>query len=65
MEYREFNSIVESQITGNCVKVFKNGPSKICGRVKFMSKQTISLPIFRKLSSKNFTWSILECLDPY
>ena len=31
------------------VKVFKNGPSKICGR------QTL----------KNFTWPILEYLDPY
>ena len=30
-------------------KVFKNGPSKICG----------------KQPSKNFTWSILECLDPF
>ena len=29
--------------------VFKNGPSKICGRV----------------SLKNFTWFILEYLDPY
>ena len=32
-----------------CVKVFKNGPSKICGRQPF----------------KNVTWSILEYLDPY
>ena len=31
------------------VKVFKNGTSKICGRQ----------------SLKNFTWSILEYLDPY
>ena len=31
------------------VKVFKNGPSKICGRQ----------------SLKNFTWSILEYFDPY
>ena len=28
-------------------KVFKNGPSKICGRQPL----------------KNFTWSIIECLD--
>ena len=32
-----------------CVKVFKNGPSKICGRHPL----------------KNFTLSILEYLDPY
>ena len=31
------------------VKVFKNGPSKICGR------QTL----------KNFNWSILEYFDPF
>ena len=30
------------------VKVFKNGPSKICGRQPL----------------KDFTWSILEYLDP-
>ena len=30
------------------IKVFKNGPSKICGRQ----------------SLKNFTWSIVEYLDP-
>ena len=30
-------------------KVFKNGPSKICGRPPL----------------KNFTWSIFEYLDPY
>ena len=31
------------------MKVFKNGPGKICGRQ----------------SLKNFTWSILEYFDPY
>ena len=32
-----------------CVKVFTNGPCKICGRHPL----------------KSFTWSILECVDPY
>ena len=32
-----------------CVKVFKNKPSKICGRQ----------------SLKNFTWSILEYFEPF
>ena len=48
-------------------KVFKNGPSKIYGRQPFKSlkryslpQQTISLQIFSRLSSTNFTWSILE-----
>ena len=51
------------------VKVFKNGKSKICGRQPSkilrrydLSKQTISLKIFKRLST-NFTWSILEYLD--
>ena len=52
--------------------VFKNGPSKICGRQPLknlkwygLSKQTISLQIFKWLFCRNFTWSILEYLDPY
>ena len=36
------------------VKVFKNGPSKISG------KQPL-----KRLSSPNFTWSILKYLDPF
>ena len=28
-------------------------------------RQTLSLQIFWRLSSTNFTWSILECLDSY
>ena len=40
-------------------KVFKDGPSNI------MLRQTISLQIFWRLSSTNFTWSILEYLDAY
>ena len=43
------------------VTVFKNGPSKICGRQPLkhfkwygLPKQTISLQIFYRLSSKNF-----------
>ena len=54
------------------LKVFKNGPSKICGRRSLknlkwygLPKQTISLQIFKRLSSANFTWSILEYLDRY
>ena len=53
-------------------KVFKNGPSKICGRQRYedlkwygLLRQTISLQIFKKLSSSNFTWSILEYFFPY
>ena len=48
-------------------KVFKNRPSKICARQPLKSlkghgvfKPTISLQIFWRLSSTNFTWSILE-----
>ena len=54
------------------VKVFKNGPSKTCGRqpLKNMKRcgllrQTISLQIFQRLSSANFAWSILEYFYPY
>ena len=35
-------------------KVFKNGPSKICGKQPF-----------ERLSYTNFTWSILEYFVPY
>ena len=49
-------------------KVFKSGPSKICGRYPLkilkgycLLKQTISLQIFKRLSSTNFTWSIPIC----
>ena len=48
-------------------KVFKNGPSKICGRQPFkhlkgygLLKQTLILQIFKRPPSTNFTWSILE-----
>ena len=51
-------------------KVFKNGPSEICGRQLLMTvivllKHTISLQFFKRLSSTNFTWSILEYFVPY
>ena len=46
-------------------KVFKNGPSKICGRHPLkklkgygLLKRTISLLFFKRFSSTNFTWSI-------
>ena len=52
-------------------KVFKNGPSKICGRKPLenlkwydLLKQTISLQRFWRLSYTNFTWSILEYFFP-
>ena len=55
----------------NWVRVFRNGPSKISGRQPFknlkwygLPRQTISLQMFKRLSSTNFTWSILEYLDP-
>ena len=53
-------------------KAFKSGPSKICGRQRLQNlkgyallKQTMSLQIFQRLSSTNFTWSTLEYLDSY
>ena len=46
-------------------KVFKDGPSKFCGRKplkKFkghgLLRHTISLQIFQRFSSTNYTWSI-------
>ena len=53
-------------------KVFKNGPSKICERQSLKNlkgygllKQIISLNIFWRLSSINFTWPILEFFAPF
>ena len=53
-------------------KIFKNGPSKICGRQPLKSlkgngllRQTIPPQIFYRLSSTNFTWSILEYSVPF
>ena len=53
-------------------KVFKNGPSKIVedSLSKIWSdygllKQTISLQLFQRLSSKNSIWSILEYFVRY
>ena len=45
------------------VKVFKNGPLKICRRQPNLFRQTVSLQNFKRLSSANFTLSILEYLD--
>ena len=51
-------------------KVFKNGPSKICGsqplkNLKWFGllRKIISLQTFYRLSSTNFTWPIFEYLD--
>ena len=62
-------SICKSNIWG---KVFKNGRKKICGRQPLKNfksygllRQRISLQIFKRLSSTNFTWSILEYFAPY
>ena len=44
-------------------KVFKNGPSKICGRQSLTN--LLSLQIFYRLSSTSFTWSILDYFAPY
>ena len=48
-------------------KVFQNGPSKISGRQPLKNlkdygllKQTMPLQIFQRVSSTNFTWSVLE-----
>ena len=52
------------------VKVFKNGPRKICGRQPLKNVkgygllQAVPLQNFKRLYSANFTWSILEYLDP-
>ena len=53
-------------------KVFKNGPIEICRRQPLKNlnnngplKNTISLQIFKRLSSTNFTCSILEYFVPY
>ena len=44
-------------------KVFKNRPSKICGRRPLKKLKWSGLP--RQTISTNSTWSILEYLDPY
>ena len=53
-------------------KVFKNRLNKFCGRQPLKNlkgygllKQTISLQIFLRLSSTNFTLSILEYFVPF
>ena len=46
------------------VKVFKNGPSKICGRQLLKIWSDMVCLSKSKLSPTNFTWSILEYLDP-
>ena len=55
-----------------CDSVFKNGPSKICGKQPSkklkrygLFKQTISHQIFLKLYSTNFSWSIVEYIVQY
>ena len=48
-------------------KVFKNGPSEICERQPLKNLKGYGLPIFqifKRLSSTNFTWSILEYFVP-
>ena len=60
------------KIRYNEEKVFKIGSSEICERRQPLKelqwhgllKHTISLQIFQKLSSANFTWSILEYFFP-
>ena len=46
------------------VKVFKNGPSKICGRQSLRNLKWLWCAEAQRLSSTNFTWSILEYLHP-
>ena len=45
------------------VKVFKNGPSKICGRQSL--KNLFKLQTFERLPSANSTWSIIDYHDLY
>ena len=46
------------------VKVFKNEPSKICGRQPLKNLKCNAMQIFQRLSFTNFTWCILEYPDP-
>ena len=48
-------------------KVFKNGPSKICGRQPSKNVKGYGLlkQIFLRLTCTNFTWSIFEYFLPY
>ena len=43
-------------------KVFKKGPSKICGRQPLKNFKNL---VCLRLSSTNLTWSILEYFAPY
>ena len=53
-----------------CDKVFKNGPSEICGRQPLKNLKWYDLwydipsIFFRRLPSTNFTWFILEYFVP-
>ena len=50
------------------VKVFKNGPSKVCGRQPWKNLKRCGRPLqilHFIWSSTNFTWFIFEHLDPY
>ena len=56
--------------TSHCVIIwvtaFKNRPSKICRRQTLKNLSRLShLKFFKCLSSTNFSWSILEYLDPH
>ena len=46
-------------------KVFKSGPSKICGRQPLKNLKGYGADHFKRLSSTDFTWSTLEYLVPF
>ena len=58
------NNEVRSSKINMWSNVFKNGSSKICGRKPLKVLQTISIQINKRLSSTNFTWSVLEYFVP-
>ena len=70
-EFESRNSIRSVFQLKKWVKVFKNGPRKIYRRQPLKNlkgygllRQAILLQISEGVSSSNFTWSILEYLDP-
>ena len=48
----------------NWDKVFKNGPRKLCGTQSLNILNGYHIPSNLRLSSTNFTYSILECFVP-
>ena len=69
---KRVNLCIKALISRIWGKIFKSGPSKVCGRQRLnnmkwygLLRQTILLEIFQSLSSTNFTWSILKFFAPF